>query len=187
MNNDVDCSKPHGCVNSIDRMSAPRHKIPCRVRLLRYFATMQCWTAVNRLNGGRTVLVPMNLVRIIISEWSPQHVIMLRECEGDRVLTIMIGVNEALSIERGVKGETFPRPMTHDLLKNIFEALDAQVDSVVITKLVEGTYYAVIRYYYQGELQEIDSRPSDAIALAVLYRPFLPIYVEEEILERIAM
>lgn len=128
----------------------------------------------------------MDLVRIIISEINDQQVIFLREVEGERSFPILIGLFEATSIDRRVKGETPPRPLTHDLLKNAIEQLGGEVQDVVINSLQEHTYFAAIRVRQEGELTEIDSRPSDAIALAVHYDPHLPIYVDESVLEQVA-
>jgi hypothetical protein len=127
--------------------------------------------------------VQMQLSRIIISEINDQQVIYLSEVDGDRQFPILIGIFEATSIDRRVKNLNSPRPLTHDLLVNTVEALGAELDSVVITELREHTYFAHLRVKHEGELIEIDSRPSDAIAVAVTCDPPLPIYVAEEVLE----
>ena len=125
----------------------------------------------------------MQLSRIIISEIQDQQVIYLREVNGDRHFPILIGIFEATSIDRRVKKFESPRPLTHDLLVSTVESLGATLDSVVITDLREHTYYARLRIRQDGELLEIDARPSDAIAVAVTCDPHLPIYVSEEVLE----
>ena len=127
--------------------------------------------------------VQMSLSRIIISEINDQQVIYLREVEGDRTFPILIGIFEATSIDRRVKDYQSPRPLTHDLLVNTVELLGAELDSVVISELRDHTYYAKLRIRMEGELIEIDSRPSDAIAVAVTCKPELPIYVSEEVLD----
>ncbi len=132
------------------------------------------------------MLVQMELVRIIISEINDQQVVFLREVDGERAFPILIGVFEATSIDRRVRGETPHRPLTHDLLKNTIEQLGATAQDVVINNLQDHTYFAMIRVKKDGELMEIDSRPSDAIALAVHYQPYLPIYVEDSVLEEVA-
>jgi bifunctional DNase/RNase len=124
----------------------------------------------------------MELARIIISEISDQQMVFLREVDGPRHFPILIGIFEATSIDRRIQGNVPQRPLTHDLLKNVIEELGGEVQDVVITNLVEHTYYAVIRIRKEGELIELDSRPSDAIALAVHYDPPLPIYVNEDVL-----
>lgn len=127
--------------------------------------------------------VHMQLSRIIINEINDRQVIYLREVDGDRQFPILIGLFEATSIDRRVKHLDAPRPLTHDLLVNVVESLGAELDSVVITELREHTYYAQLRLKVDGELVEVDSRPSDAIAVAVTCEPPLPIYVDEEVLE----
>jgi bifunctional DNase/RNase len=128
----------------------------------------------------------MELARIIISEINDQQAVYLREVEGERTFPILIGLYEAGSINRHVKGEPTQRPMPYDLLRNVIEELGGVVEDVVITNLQERTYFARIRIRHEGQLLEIDSRPSDAIALASQYRPMLPIYVDDSVLEKIA-
>ncbi|MCA9188429.1 MAG: bifunctional nuclease family protein [Pirellulaceae bacterium] len=130
--------------------------------------------------------VQMQLSRIIISEINEQQVIYLREVDGDRQFPILIGIFEATSIDRRVKNYRSPRPLTHDLLVNMVEALGAELDSVIISELREHIYFAKLRVRHEGELIEIDSRPSDAIAVAVTCDPPLPIYVNEDVLEEAA-
>ncbi len=127
--------------------------------------------------------VHMQLSRIIINEINDQQVIYLREVDGERQFPILIGLFEATSIDRRVKKLDAPRPLTHDLLANVVDSLGAELDSVVITELRDHTYFALLRIKQDGELVEIDSRPSDAIAIAVTCDPPLPIYVDEEVLE----
>ena len=125
--------------------------------------------------------VQMELRRIIISEIHDQQVIVLREVDGDRSFPIVIGIFEATSIDRRVKNMPSPRPLTHDLLAQIIEELGGEVQDVIISDLKEHTYFAKLRIRHQGELIEIDSRPSDAIALAVTAK--VPIYVNEDVLD----
>ncbi len=132
------------------------------------------------------MLVQMELSRIIISELLDQHIVWLRECEGPRSFPIVIGIFEATSINRHVKGEESPRPLTHDLLWNVIDSLGGTLEDVVINNLEDHTYYAALRIRKDGELIEVDARPSDAIALAVHTRPALPIYVDESVLEQLA-
>ena len=136
--------------------------------------------------GVLLVLVQMELARIIISEINDQQVIFLREVEGDREFPILIGLFEATSIDRCVQGEEPQRPLTHDLLKSTIEALGGELQDVLIHKLEEHTYFAAIRIRRDGELIEVDSRPSDAVALAVHYDPHLPIYVADDVLDEAA-
>lgn len=126
--------------------------------------------------------VPMELSRIIISEVNDQQVIYLREIDGPRTFPILIGFYEATSIDRRVKGFPSPRPLTHDLVVNVVENLGGELQDVLISELKDHTYYARLRVRKEGELIEIDSRPSDAIAIAVTCDPMLPIYVNEDVL-----
>ncbi len=126
--------------------------------------------------------VQMQLSRIIISEINEQQVIYLKEIEGDRTFPILIGIFEATSIDRRVKGWESPRPLTHDLIVGVVESLGAEFQDVIISELKEHTYYAKLRVRQEGELVEIDARPSDAIAVAVTCDPALPIYVNEDVL-----
>jgi bifunctional DNase/RNase len=126
--------------------------------------------------------VQMELSRIIISEINDQQVIYLKEIEGSRTFPILIGIFEATSIDRRVKNYQSPRPLTHDLLVNTVETLGAELQDVVISDLRDHTYYAKLRVRKEGELLEIDARPSDAIAVAVTCDPQLPIYVSEDVL-----
>src|SRR5262249_39378694 len=123
----------------------------------------------------------MELRRIIISEVHDQQVIVLREVEGDRSFPIVIGIFEATSIDRRVRNLPSPRPLTHDLVANVVEQLGGDIQDVIISDLKEHTYFAKLRVRHEGELIEIDSRPSDAIALAVTAK--VPIYVNEEVLD----
>ena len=127
--------------------------------------------------------VQMALSRIIISEINEQQVIYLKELEGERTFPILIGIFEATSIDRRVKDYRSPRPLTHDLLVNTVDELGAELDSVIISELRDHTYFAKLRVRQAGEIIEIDSRPSDAIAVAVTCDPPLPIYVAEDVLE----
>jgi hypothetical protein len=129
----------------------------------------------------------MELSRIIISEINDQQVIYLREVGGGRTFPILIGIFEATSIDRRVKGRDLPpRPLTHDLLRNAIEELGGDSEDIVITNLEDHTYYAVIRVRQDGEIIELDSRPSDAIALAMHYDPPLTIYVDDSVLDQVA-
>lgn len=128
----------------------------------------------------------MELSRIIISEINDQQVVYLREIKGDRSFPILIGIFEATSINRRLTTSTPPRPLTHDLLKNTIAGLGGTLQDVVITRMVDHTYYAILRIQVEGsDMVEIDSRPSDAIALAVHYDPIRPIFVSEEVLDAV--
>jgi bifunctional DNase/RNase len=106
---------------------------------------------------------------------------MLKEVDGDRSFSIMIGIFEATSIDRRVKRLASPRPLTHDLVNSVIETLGGELRDVVISELRDHTYYAKLRVRMDGELVEVDCRPSDAIALAVTAD--VPIYVAEDVLD----
>lgn len=126
----------------------------------------------------------MELKRIIISEISDQQVIVLKEVEGERSFSIMIGIFEATSIERRVKKTPTPRPLTHDLVHHVIEQMGGDLNDIFISDLREHTYFAKLRIKYNGELVEVDCRPSDAIALAVTAN--VPIYVAEDVINEVA-
>jgi bifunctional DNase/RNase len=121
---------------------------------------------------------------VIISEMSDQQVIVLREKEGGRSFPIIIGIFEAVAIDRRLKEIQVPRPLTHDLLYNTIAEMGGSVDRVVVSDLREGTFYATLHVSRDGEDIEVDARPSDGIALAV--RAGCPLYVEDSVLEKAA-
>jgi bifunctional DNase/RNase len=127
------------------------------------------------------VPVQMELKRIIINEIQDQQVIMLREVDGERSFPIVIGIFEATSIDRRVRGQQSPRPLTHDLITSVIDSLGGDLQDIYISELREHTYFAKLRIRKEGELVEVDCRPSDAIAIAVTAR--VPIFVSEEVLE----
>jgi len=125
--------------------------------------------------------IPVELTRILITEMGMQQVIFLREKAAGRVFPIMIGTNEALAIDRRLKGVPTPRPMTHDLLAAVIGALGGTIEKVVVDDLREGTFIATIHISQGGRLLEIDSRPSDAIALGVAFDT--PLFVADHVIE----
>jgi bifunctional DNase/RNase len=128
--------------------------------------------------------IRMDLARTIIVETSDSQVIILKERDGARHLPILIGINEALAIDRRLKGLRTPRPMTHDLLANVIDALGCEFEKIVISDLREHTFFATLIVRHDGALVEIDARPSDAIALGVASGT--PIYVESHVLEEVS-
>jgi bifunctional DNase/RNase len=125
----------------------------------------------------------MELKRIIISEVHEQQVILLKEVDGDRSFHIMIGIFEATSIDRRVKNTPSPRPLTHDLVASVIESMGGELRDIFISELRDHTYFAKLRIRQNGEMVEIDSRPSDAIALAVTAK--VPIYVAEDVIDEV--
>ena len=127
--------------------------------------------------------VRMDLARIVISDTSEQQIIVLRERPGDRQFPIVIGLTEAAAIDRRVKDIVTPRPLTHDLLANVIRDLHGELEKIVIHDLRDHVFYAKLVIRRDGELIEVDSRPSDAIALGVASDT--PIYVEETVLRQV--
>ncbi len=124
--------------------------------------------------------VRMELSRIIISETQDQQIIVLRERAGTRQFPIVIGIHEAMAIDRRVKGFPTARPLTHELLAAVIQALHGELERIVIHDLRDHTFYAKLVIRQDGALLEVDSRPSDAIALGVAADT--PIYVAEHVL-----
>lgn len=127
--------------------------------------------------------VPMELSRVLITELGEQQVIFLREKDGKRSFPILIGTAEALAIDRRIKGLLPPRPMTHDLLAGVIEAMGGRLDRIVVNDLRDHTFYARLYIVRDGEEIEVDSRPSDAIALGSAFGT--PIFVAEHVLEEV--
>lgn len=128
-------------------------------------------------------MVEMELSKIVIDEKRHDQLIVLKEKGGDRILPIVIGLNEASAIKLKISGFEPPRPLTHDLLHSTIENLEASIDRVIIDKLEENTFHAkIIIKTNSGETKTIDARPSDSIALAV--RAHAPIFVEDEVVKQ---
>ncbi len=127
--------------------------------------------------------VRMHLARIVIQDTSEQQIIYLREADGEREFPIVIGDAEALAIDRRLKGYKKARPMTHDLLADVIERLGAELEKIVINDLKNHTFYAKLVIRANGEVVEIDSRPSDAIALGVASET--PVFVSEHVLREV--
>jgi bifunctional DNase/RNase len=127
--------------------------------------------------------VQMELHKIIISELQEQQIIMLKEVDGERKFPIVIGNGEAVAIERRLKGKPYARPLTHDLLANVIEELGGKIERIEINNLQDHTFFAQIVVKRDGETIEIDSRPSDAIALGIA--TMVPIYVAEHVLNEV--
>ncbi len=127
-------------------------------------------------------MVEMTIDSIRVSLMNYQRVVILKEKLADRYLPIWIGPAEADAIAVKLQGVDVPRPLTHDLLRSVIDALGARVNSVVVSDLKNDTFYAKITLDVDGGQMEIDSRPSDALALAV--RLEAPIYVDESVLDK---
>ncbi|UCH00567.1 MAG: bifunctional nuclease family protein [Deltaproteobacteria bacterium] len=128
------------------------------------------------------MLKAMTISSINMDPVTNSPIIILEEVEGKQTLPIWIGLLEATAIASEIEGVRFSRPMTHDLLKNIMDKTDIKVNKIEICDLRDNTYYAIIHLTKKGETVSIDSRPSDAIALAL--RTKAPIFVSDEVLKK---
>lgn len=131
------------------------------------------------------MLVRMNMARIVIvdSDDEKMSMIVLREADGERAFPILIGIHEAYAIDRRMKGVAVQRPLTHDLIERLIQNLDCQLEQVVINELRESTFYAKLVLRRNGELIEVDSRPSDAIAVGA--GTSAPIFVDDSVLREV--
>jgi len=125
--------------------------------------------------------VEMRIRGLMMDPVTNMPIVLLKESDSETVLPIWVGVPEANAIALEIEKVSTPRPMTHDLLKNLLMGLETTVRKVVVTELRDDTFYAVIWLDHGGEVISIDSRPSDALALAL--RMDCPIFVEEEVLK----
>src|SRR5437879_10592016 len=125
--------------------------------------------------------VEMKIRGLMMDPVTNMPIVVLKDVGGDTVLPIWVGIYEANAIALEIEKVMTPRPMTHDLIKNVLTGLDTQVHKVVVTELREDTFYAVIWLDRGGQVISIDSRPSDALALAL--RVDCPIFVEDDVLK----
>ena len=126
-------------------------------------------------------MIEMNIKGLMVDPITNMPIIILRDKDGQRVLPIWVGVFEANAIALQMENVTTPRPMTHDLLKNVISDLKADIQKIVVSDLRENTFYALIYLMVNGEPVAIDARPSDAIALAL--RAQAPIFVEDRVID----
>ncbi len=125
-------------------------------------------------------MIELHLVGVRVELPSNQPIVLLREREGKRYLPIWIGQREAEAIAIALQGIVTPRPLTHDLIKNLLDEIGVHVERILITELRDSIFYATIEMTSNGSKFEVSSRPSDAIALAV--RGSVPIFASEEVL-----
>ena len=128
------------------------------------------------------MLKPVTISSLNMDPVTNSPIVILKEIEGDQTLPIWIGLLEATAIASEIEGVTFSRPMTHDLLKNILDKTDTKVKRIEICDLKDNTYYAIIHVTSKGKALSIDSRPSDALAIALRTRA--PIFVSDEVLKK---
>ena len=125
--------------------------------------------------------VEMKIRGLMMDPVTKMPIVVLKDPAGDAVLPIWVGIYEANAIALEIEKVATPRPMTHDLIKNVLTGLDSKVHKVVVTELRDDTFFAVIWIEREGRYISIDSRPSDALAVAM--RLDCPIYVEDEVLK----
>src|SRR3712207_1292649 len=125
--------------------------------------------------------IEMTIKGLMIDPITNMPIVILRDKDGQRVLPIWVGIYEANAIALQIENVATPRPMTHDLLKNVITDLRATVRKIVVSDLKDNTFFAVIYLEVSGETVAIDARPSDAIALALRARA--PIFVEESVID----
>ncbi|MDZ7262306.1 MAG: bifunctional nuclease family protein, partial [candidate division KSB1 bacterium] len=131
------------------------------------------------------MLVSVRVDRVTLDTSTNRFVVILKDDVNHRWLPIVVGHTEAQAIALQLEKIIPPRPMTHDLMKNLLESIDAQISRVIVSDLRENTYYALIGLKCNGNHREIDARPSDAIALAL--RMQAPIFVAEKVMKRAAV
>ena len=127
------------------------------------------------------MLIEMTIKGLMVDPVTNMPIVILKDKQGDRVLPIWVGIFEANAIALQIENIPTPRPMTHDLLRNIIQDLRATVEKIVVCDLQENTFYALIYLSVNGDTVAIDARPSDAIALALRTRA--PIFVEETVID----
>jgi bifunctional DNase/RNase len=125
--------------------------------------------------------IEMTIKGLMVDPITNMPIIILRDEEGQRVLPIWVGIFEANAIALQIENIATPRPMTHDLLRNVIQDLNGSVQKVVVCDLKENTFYALIYLRVNGEAVAVDARPSDAIALALRARA--PIFVEDTVID----
>ena len=127
------------------------------------------------------MLIEMSIKGLMVDPITNMPIVILKDKLGERVLSIWVGIFEANAIALQIENIQTPRPMTHDLLRNIITDLDGSVDRVVVSDLKDNTFFAIIHLTVRGERIAVDARPSDAIALALRTRS--PILVEESVID----
>ena len=126
--------------------------------------------------------VEVKIKGLMIDPISNLPIIILKDKASEQVLPIWVGIFEANAIALQIEKIGTPRPMTHDLIKNLLETLSARIEKIVITELKDSTFFALIHLNVEGQVIQVDSRPSDAIAIAL--RTEAPIFVEEDVISK---
>ena len=130
---------------------------------------------------GKTMQIEMTIKGLMVDPVTNMPIVILRDEGSERVLPIWVGIFEANAIALQIENIETPRPMTHDLLRNVIAHLNGAVEKIVVSDLKENTFYALIYVRIAEELVAVDARPSDAIALAL--RVSAPIYVEDDVIQ----
>ena len=130
---------------------------------------------------GKTMQIEMTIKGLMVDPVTNMPIVILRDEASERVLPIWVGIFEANAIALQIENIETPRPMTHDLLRNVIANLNGAVEKIVVSDLKENTFYALIYVRIAEELVAVDARPSDAIALAL--RVSVPIYVEDDVIQ----
>ena len=125
--------------------------------------------------------IEMSIKGLMVDPITNMPIVILRDKDGQHVLPIWVGIFEANAIALQIENVSTPRPMTHDLLRNVIHDLQASVQKIVVCDLQENTFYALIYLSLNGDTLAVDARPSDAIALALRARA--PIFVEEKVID----
>ena len=125
--------------------------------------------------------IEMTIKGLVVDPITNMPIVILRDQEGQKVLPIWVGIFEANAIALQIENVATPRPMTHDLLRNVISDLHADVEKIVVSDLQDNTFYALIHLRVNGEVVAVDARPSDAIALALRVRA--PIFVEDTVID----
>jgi uncharacterized protein len=146
-----------------------------RAQRARHAVRLWIWAA------EANVEVEMKIRGLMMDPMTNMPIVVLKDSTGDAVLPIWVGIYEANAIALEIEKVTTPRPMTHDLIKVLLMGLEASITKVVVSELKDDTFYALIWLERRGKLMSIDSRPSDALALAL--RHDCPIYVEDKVLQ----
>ncbi len=125
--------------------------------------------------------IEMSIKGLMVDPVTNMPIVILRDSDGKRILPIWVGVFEANAIALQIENVSTPRPMTHDLLRNVIQNLNGDVQKIVVSDLRDNTFYAVLHVVVAGEMVMIDARPSDAIALALRVRA--PIFAEDAVID----
>ena len=125
--------------------------------------------------------IEMSIKGLMVDPVTNMPIVILRDSDGKRILPIWVGVFEANAIALQIENVSTPRPMTHDLLRNVIQDLNGDVQKIVVSDLRDNTFYAVLHVVVAGEMVMIDARPSDAIALALRVRA--PIFAEDAVID----